>query len=267
MDLGATICTPKKPACVLCPWPGACAARQRGDPESFPVRAAKRRAPARRRGLCVTRTDGFVLVRSRPLQGLLGGMTEVPTSDWTHAFDEAQALAVAPRLARASPSGAAFPAPSPMCSRISGCELVVYTATVGAGTPAPGGMRWVALAELADEALPSVMRKVVAHAFQSAAGRIANGAASGFVDARKRPGGNVNIQRIDGNPRMSKVVVHGDTVYLAGLIADKALGQGVPSRPAKSSRSSTASWPRPAPTSPSSSPPRSGSPTFAPSTR
>jgi len=37
----------------------------------------------------------------------------------------------------------------------------------------------------------------------------------------------VSIQRIDGNPRMSKVVVHGDTVYLAGLIADKALGQGV----------------------------------------
>jgi enamine deaminase RidA (YjgF/YER057c/UK114 family) len=38
---------------------------------------------------------------------------------------------------------------------------------------------------------------------------------------------DVSIQRIDGNPRMSKVVVHGDTVYLAGLIADKALGQGV----------------------------------------
>ena len=37
----------------------------------------------------------------------------------------------------------------------------------------------------------------------------------------------MSIQRIDGNPRMSKVVVHGDTVYLAGLIADKALGQGV----------------------------------------
>jgi enamine deaminase RidA (YjgF/YER057c/UK114 family) len=37
----------------------------------------------------------------------------------------------------------------------------------------------------------------------------------------------VSIQRIDGNPRMSKVVVHGDTVYLAGLIADKTLGQGV----------------------------------------
>ena len=37
----------------------------------------------------------------------------------------------------------------------------------------------------------------------------------------------MSIQRIDGNPRMSKVVVHGNTVYLAGLIADKALGQGV----------------------------------------
>ncbi len=37
----------------------------------------------------------------------------------------------------------------------------------------------------------------------------------------------MSIQRIDGNPRMSKVVVHGDRVYLAGLTADKALSQGL----------------------------------------
>ena len=43
-------------------------------------------------------------------------------------------------------------------------ELAVYTAELPAGTPAPKGMRWVALAELPGEALPSVMRKVVAHA-------------------------------------------------------------------------------------------------------
>ena len=39
MDLGATICTPKKPACAVCPWMGACAARRRGDPEAFPLKA------------------------------------------------------------------------------------------------------------------------------------------------------------------------------------------------------------------------------------
>ena len=37
----------------------------------------------------------------------------------------------------------------------------------------------------------------------------------------------MSIQRIESNPRMSKVVVHGDTVYLAGLIADKMLGQSL----------------------------------------
>ena len=47
------------------------------------------------------------------------------------------------------------------------------------------------------------------------------------MGTRDREETDVSIQRIDGNQRMSKVVVHGDTVYLAGLIADRALGQGV----------------------------------------
>src|SRR5439155_561531 len=48
MDLGATICTPKKPACALCPWMGACAARRRGDPEPFPLKAPKKEGRLRR---------------------------------------------------------------------------------------------------------------------------------------------------------------------------------------------------------------------------
>src|SRR6266508_4541197 len=78
MDLGATICTPKKPACALCPWMDACAGRRRGDPETFPRKAPKREGRLRRgAAFVVTRADGFVLVRSRAPKGLLGGMTEV----------------------------------------------------------------------------------------------------------------------------------------------------------------------------------------------
>ena len=67
MDLGATICTPKKPACVLCPWMDACAARVRGDQETFPRKAAKVEGKLRRgASFVVTRADGRVLVRSRP---------------------------------------------------------------------------------------------------------------------------------------------------------------------------------------------------------
>src|SRR5262249_43550695 len=64
MDLGATICTPKKPACVLCPWRPACRAAARGDAETFP-RKAKKRTGALRRGAAFVplRRDGFVLVR------------------------------------------------------------------------------------------------------------------------------------------------------------------------------------------------------------
>ena len=70
MDLGATICTPKNPACALCPWNDACAARARGNPEIFPIKTPKAEGKLRRgAAFVVVREDGFVLVRTRPRQG------------------------------------------------------------------------------------------------------------------------------------------------------------------------------------------------------
>ena len=113
MDLGATICTPKKPACALCPWNQSCAAHARGDAETFPRRTPKREGALRRGAAFVARrADGFLLVRTRPAQGLLGGMTEVPTTEWLPDFDEATALDCAPRFRstkRARRSGVAAP--------------------------------------------------------------------------------------------------------------------------------------------------------------
>ena len=87
MDLGATICTPKHPACALCPWNESCAAHARGDAETFPRRTPKREGALRRGAAFVARrADGFVLVRTRPAKGLLGGMTEVPTTEWAARF-------------------------------------------------------------------------------------------------------------------------------------------------------------------------------------
>jgi A/G-specific adenine glycosylase len=163
MDLGATLCSPKKPACALCPWRDACMAHARGDAETFPRKAAKREGKLRRgAAFVVVRADGHVLLRTRPAKGLLGGMSEVPTSAWTHEFDDDTALADAPRFARAT------------WRRVPGrvshvfthfpLELTVHVARVGASTKAPAGTRWVTLDELKDEALPNLMRKVVAHA-------------------------------------------------------------------------------------------------------
>src|SRR6266852_4226857 len=101
MDLGATLCTPKKPACALCPWTENCAARARGAAETFPRKAEKREGKLRRgAAFVVLRADHHVLVRTRAPKGLLGGMTEVPTSAWTPDFDADAPLAEAPRLAR-----------------------------------------------------------------------------------------------------------------------------------------------------------------------
>jgi len=161
MDLGATLCTPVKPACVLCPWTDACVGGARGDQESFP-RKAEKKTGALRRGAAfvVVRADGFLLTRRRPEKGLLGGMTEVPTTEWTREFDETAALTGAPLHARwrrvpgvVTHTFTHFP-----------LELTVLCAEIPATRKAPAGTRWTPLADLSGEALPNVMRKVVAHA-------------------------------------------------------------------------------------------------------
>jgi A/G-specific adenine glycosylase len=165
MDLGATVCTPKRPACAVCPWMQACRARQRGDQATFPRRARKREGALRRGAAFVAlRADGRVLMRSRPPQGLLGGMTEVPTTPWTHDFDAEAALREAPEIARARPKWRRLPGVVSHVFTHFPLELVVYRAQLPRGAIAPAGARWIAVEELGGEALPSLMRKVVAHA-------------------------------------------------------------------------------------------------------
>jgi A/G-specific adenine glycosylase len=83
MDLGATICTPTRPACLTCPLSAHCAARKTGEPERYPVKAPKKARPTRLgTAWWVESAAGIWLVR-RPDKGLLGGMLGVPTSEWT----------------------------------------------------------------------------------------------------------------------------------------------------------------------------------------
>jgi A/G-specific adenine glycosylase len=164
MDLGATICTPVNPACALCPWMDACVARRRGDPQTFPRKAPKREGRLRRGAAFVAvRADGFVLVRTRAPKGLLGGMTEVPTTQWSHEFDERHTLDEAPQIARAI-KWRRVPGVVTHVFTHFPLELIVHAAGVPRGSAAPAGTRWVPVAELPGEALPNVMRKVLAHA-------------------------------------------------------------------------------------------------------
>jgi A/G-specific adenine glycosylase len=174
MDLGATICTPREPACSLCPWNASCAAHRLGATELYPRKAPKVEGRLRRGAAYVVRRDGCVLLRTRPANGLLGGMSEVPTTEWTHDFVPEAALKDAPRLASPNRRGQTAAAGKIRWRRIPGIvihtfthfplELVTYTASVPESTPAPDGTRWVEIARLHGEALPNVMRKVLAHA-------------------------------------------------------------------------------------------------------
>ncbi len=92
MDLGATICTPRRPACGLCPLRPGCAAYESGLAEALPYRDEKKERPTRRATAFVAiRDDGAVLLRERPLRGLLGGMLETPSSPWVEQQTGAKA--------------------------------------------------------------------------------------------------------------------------------------------------------------------------------
>jgi len=184
MDLGATICTPRNPACPLCPWSAACIARGRGDAETLPRKAPKREG-ARRRGAAfvVLRAGRDVLVRQRPPRGLLGGMTEVPTTAWTADFDANDAARHAPELGETA-AWRRLPGVVTHVFTHFPLELTVFAALVSAGTSAPAGMRWAALATLSDEALPSLMRKVIDHADAHPRGAETTNADAQFTFAR-----------------------------------------------------------------------------------
>ncbi len=84
MDLGATICTPKNPACGICPWRNPCTARHAGTAPDLPRKLPKQVKPTRLGFAYVgRRADGAWLLERRPDKGLLGGMLGWPGSDWS----------------------------------------------------------------------------------------------------------------------------------------------------------------------------------------
>jgi A/G-specific adenine glycosylase len=163
-DLGATVCTPARPTCALCPWMSDCAGRRAGLADALPRRAAKRERP-QRHGVhfWLADHDGNVLLRRRPQEGLLGGMTELPGTDWLETpWETNQALPFAPMAADWRPVGQVR----------HGFTHFTLTIELLAGDvariEAPGMVR--PIASLADEALPSVMRKCVRMVYHEPSG-------------------------------------------------------------------------------------------------
>lgn len=95
MDLGATICTPKSPACGICPWRPSCKANSLGIAATLPRKLPKEKKPIRHGFIYLARRDdGAWLLETRPEKGLLGGMLGWPGSDWSAAPDPAPPVAV-----------------------------------------------------------------------------------------------------------------------------------------------------------------------------
>lgn len=154
MDLGATICAPRTASCLICPIQPDCLATREGQPTLYPIKPQKSERPVRRgHAFVMTDKEGDVYLQSRPAKGLLAGMTEVPTSDWS--------------------SDLADPAhPVPAQWRHRGqivhifthfrLELEVWSAEVSPTTLESGW--WSPPSALKGEALPTLFRKVLAQA-------------------------------------------------------------------------------------------------------
>ncbi len=92
MDLGATICTPRNPACGICPWRAPCLARQNGTAAELPKKTKRKPKPVRFGTAYVARrVDGALLLERRPDKGLLGGMLGWPGGDWVEGDTPASA--------------------------------------------------------------------------------------------------------------------------------------------------------------------------------
>lgn len=157
MDLGATVCTPRSPKCLMCPWQSCCQALSKGIAETLPRRAPKPERPLRQ-GLVfwTVRSDGAVLLRRRPEKGLLGGMMEVPSSDW--AAREPADMSRAPVAAK----WRELPGLVNHGFTHFQLELTVLAARARKNAKADGV--WVMPDALGDHALPTLTKKVVRHA-------------------------------------------------------------------------------------------------------
>ncbi|MDP2696604.1 A/G-specific adenine glycosylase [Thalassospira sp.] len=162
MDLGATICTPRNPACGICPWQTPCEGRKIGIAADLPKKRKKPAKPTRvGYAFWVVRDDGQILLRRRPEKGLLGGMYEIPGSDW-RVIDAPDDVMLSEAPIKAT------------WQELDGTvghtfthfhlEITVLTTRTSTNNPDDINGVWTTIDGLADYALPTLMKKIVRHA-------------------------------------------------------------------------------------------------------
>ena len=162
MDLGATICTPRNARCNECPWQNVCEAWRQNIVDLVPQRGKTIVRPKRyATAFVLTNKKKQIFLRQRPEKGLLGGMMEVPTSDWLTESMPADAESL-----RDAPLKSLWTMRPGIIRHIfSHFELQVRVATSVTSRMSTGASgHWVKMDDLKHEALPSVMRKIIHHA-------------------------------------------------------------------------------------------------------
>jgi A/G-specific adenine glycosylase len=152
MDLGATVCTPKRPTCLVCPLSSHCAAYRSGEPDQYPVKAAKRAKPSRHgQAYWIIRDDVVWLVR-RPPRGMLGGMRSLPDDGWSARADGS---ATGPVPGPWSPLGAVEHGFTHFDLRL---QVVLYSGEDWASLTPDNG-EWWPLDRIGEAGLPSLFGK------------------------------------------------------------------------------------------------------------
>ena len=157
MDLGSQVCKPKNPKCGACPWRFACKAYAGDCAQNYPVKGNKKARPVRYGAVFYLENSGKTLLRRRPDKGLLGGMMELPGTEWTAKKRPIDSLI------KQAPEQRNWRKIEPDISHVFthfALTLAVFTAE---GGDTLTGI-WADLGSLDDYALPSLMRKAIAAA-------------------------------------------------------------------------------------------------------
>jgi len=153
MDLGATVCRPNAPMCLLCPLAEQCEAHQAGRAEEFPKKAPKKAKPSRKgAAFALLNSKGEMLFERRPEQGLLGGMLGLPVTPWAEEMPD-NIFASAPADVEWKLSGAATHTFTHFH-----LTLDVYVARAPKGFRRNSEQHWIAPGTAR---LPTVMKKAV----------------------------------------------------------------------------------------------------------
>lgn len=167
MDLGATVCAVTRPKCDACPLAGLCRARAKGIAQDLPRRKPKAKRPTRR-GIAfwIVEPDGAVLLQRRPESGLLGGMMGLPSTEWREdAWTKTEARTKAKNEAPMAAEWQSLPGLVRHSFTHFHLELEIWAGRAQTKILAEN-KRWVTLDDLDRQALPTVMKKAVAHALE-----------------------------------------------------------------------------------------------------